>query len=130
MRLRDLSVFLSALVLSVALLLAQSAMAFQSSMAVEPGPVAPTVGKAMTQQQKDLVILDVRNPNEFVTGHYPNALNIPVNELETRFSEVPAGKPVLVHCAKGVRARRAYEMLQEKRPDIKALYFIQGSTIY
>ena len=129
MHLRDIAVFLSALVFSAVLLLAQDTVAFQSSMAVKPGPVSPEEGKALVQQKHNLVILDVRNPNEFVSGHYPNALNIPVNELETRFSEVPAGKAVIVHCFKGMRAQRAYEILKEKRPDIKELYFIQGTII-
>ena len=62
--------------------------------------------------------------------HYPSALNIPVNELETRFSEVPANKSVLLHCIKGIRCQRGYEILKEKRPDIKELYFIKGEPIF
>jgi rhodanese-related sulfurtransferase len=123
-RLRDISVFLSAFVLVAALLLARNVMA------VEPGPVTPEQGKAMVQEKKDLVILDVRNPSEYVVVHYPNALNIPVNELEKRISEVPAGKPVLVHCALGKRAKRGYDLLKEKRPDIKELYVIDGQVIF
>jgi rhodanese-related sulfurtransferase len=124
MRIRGISVFISAFVLAATLLLSQSVMA------VEPGPVTPEEGKAMVQEKKDLVIIDVRNPNEFVVGHYQGALNIPIKELETRFSEVPAGRPVLVHCAKGKRAERGYEILKEKRVDIKELYFIKGDTIF
>jgi rhodanese-related sulfurtransferase len=124
MRLRGISAFLSAFVLATALLLAQSVMA------IEPGPVTPEDAKTLIQQKKDLVILDVRNPNEYVVAHYPGALNIPVNELEARVSEVPAGKPVLTHCAKGRRAERGYELLKEKRQDIKELYFIKGDPIF
>ena len=121
MRLRYIPLFLSSIVFATALLFAQAAMA---------EPVTPEEGKRMIQQEKNLLILDVRNPNEFVVVHYPGALNIPVNDLEARFAEVPAGKPVLVHCAKGRRALRGYEILKEKRPDIKALYYINGDTIY
>ena len=124
MRLRGISVFLSSLVLATALLLAQA------TVAVEPGAVTPEQGKTMIQQNKDMFILDVRNPNEYVVVHYPGALNISVNELEQRLSEVPAGKPVLIHCAKGRRAERGYEILKEKRPEIKELYFIKGDTIF
>ena len=84
----------------------------------------------MIRQVKDLVILDVRNPDEYVALHYPDALNIPVNELEARFSEVPAGKPVLVHCARGLRAQRAYGIIKEKRPDVQELYVIKGEPIF
>ena len=124
MRLRNISVFLSALVLAAALFFAPGAMA------IEPGHITPEEGKALIEQKKDLIILDARNPNEYITIHYPNALNIPVNELETRLSEVPADKPVLVHCALGKRAERAYEILKEKRPDIKELYHVDGAPIF
>ncbi|MCL1915846.1 MAG: rhodanese-like domain-containing protein [Desulfovibrionaceae bacterium] len=124
MRLRDISFFISTLILAAAL------SAALDVMAAEPGPITPEEGKAMVQQQTDLVILDVRNPNEYVTVHYPDALNIPVNELETRLNEVPQGKPVLVHCGLGKRAQRGYEILKEKRPDIKELYYINGEVIF
>lgn len=78
---------------------------------------------------KELTILDVRNPNEYVTGHYPSALNIPVAELESRLAEVPATKPILIHCAKGVRAKRAYDLMKIKRPDQEVL-FIKGSPVF
>ena len=92
--------------------------------------ITPEQGKAMIAEKKDLVILDVRNPNEYVVAHYPDSLNIPVKELETRSNEIPSGKPVLIHCAKGKRAERAYLLLREKRPDIKELYFIKGEPIF
>ena len=124
MRIHGISEFFAAFVLAAALLFAQGVMA------AEPGPVTPEAAKAMIQQQEDLVILDVRNPHEYVVVHYPNALNIPVNELEARVAEVPAGRPVLVHCAVGKRSARGYEILQEKRPDIKALYYIKGEPLF
>ena len=123
MRLRNMSVFLSAFFFAAALLFAQNVMA------IEPGQVTPEEGEKIIQQKKDLVIIDVRNPNEYVVKHYPGALNIPVNELEARLSEVPAGKPVLLYCVRGVRAGRSYEILKEKRPDIEELYYIKGEPI-
>jgi len=125
MYLRTMPAFLFILAFSVSLLFAQA------SPAVKPGPLTPEEGKTMVQQKKDqIVLLDVRNPNEFVASHYPGALNIPANELQARLSEVPTNKPVLVYCAMGIRAQRAYEMLKERRPDIKELYFIKGRTIF
>ena len=124
MRLHNISVSLSALAFAMVLLFAQSVMA------IEPGHITPEEGREIIQQKKDLVIIDVRNPNEFVTMHYPNALNIPVNELEARLSEVPAGKPILVYCGRGIRSMRAYEILRERRPDITELYHIQGEPIF
>ena len=116
--------FFAALVLAVALLLTQG------FTAAGPGAVTPEAGKEMIRQQEALVILDVRNPNEYVVVHYPGSLNIPVNELEARIAEVPSGAPVLVHCAKGLRAARAYDILKEHRPDIKELYYIKGDPLF
>ena len=124
MRLRNLSVSLAACVFAAALLLTESVMA------VEPGPITPEEANVLIQRNTNLVILDVRNPNEYVVAHYPKALNIPVNELETRLAEVPTGRPVLVHCGMGMRAARGCEILKEKRPDIKELYYIKGNVIF
>ena len=124
MRLRNMSVLVSVLVFTAALLAAQSVMA------VEPGHITPEEGREIIQQVKDLVIIDMRNPNEYVTEHYPDALNIPVNELYMRLSEVPSGRPVLVHCVRGLRSERGYHILREQRPDIEELYHINGAPIF
>jgi len=124
MRLCSLSVFLSSFTFATALLLAQTVMA------IEPGPITPKEAKVLIQQKGDLVILDVRTPSEYVAAHYPNALNIPIDELETRISEVPTGKPVLMHCAIGKRAEYGYGIMKAKRPDIKKLYYIRGEPIF
>lgn len=129
MCLRNISIFSSAFVWA-AFVLAAVLLFAPSVMAIEPGHITPEEGKELIEQKKDLLILDARNPNEYVTVHYPNALNIPVNELETRLSEVPADKPVLVHCALGKRSERAYFILKEKRPDIKELYHVDGAPIF
>lgn len=92
--------------------------------------LTPEQAKEYMSKTKDLTILDVRNPNEFVTGHYPNALNIPVAELEQRLAEVPAGKPVLIHCAKGIRAKRAYDLMKTKHAKPDEVFFIKGSPIF
>ena len=85
----------------------------------------------MIAENKNLVILDVRNPNEYVVAHYPDALNIPVTELKERLGEVPADKTVLIHCAKGKRAARAYAVFQEDRPgSIANVYFIKGEPLF
>ena len=129
MCLRNISIFSSAFVWA-AFVLAAVLLFAPSVMAIEQGHITPEEGKELIEQKKGLLILDARNPNEYVTVHYPDALNIPVNELETSLNEVPQGKPVLVHCGLGKRAQRGYEILKEKRPDIKELYYINGEVIF
>lgn len=50
-------------------------------------------------------IVDVRNQSEVATGKiFENAIAIPLPELRERVLEIPAGKPVVVHCAAGYRS--------------------------
>lgn len=58
-------------------------------------------------------IVDVRTEDEFMDGHYPNAVNIPVNEIMDRADEIGAkDKPVVVYCESGSRSAYAAMMLK------------------
>ncbi|APC22197.1 ArsR family transcriptional regulator [Pseudomonas protegens] len=73
-------------------------------------------------QEGGMTLLDVRSPQEFALGHLPGAINIPVEELEQRLAELPAGQELVAYCrgpycvlshnaaallrAKGFRVRR------------------------
>lgn len=65
--------------------------------------------------QEGALLLDVRTAQEFSAGHLPGARNIPVQELEARWSEVgdPAA-PVVVYCRSGARSARAKELLKQR----------------
>lgn len=60
------------------------------------------------------VLLDVRRPDEWVRGHIPGAIHIPLDELRTRWNELPAGREILVHCQSGQRSYFACRLLQQK----------------
>ncbi|WP_202292829.1 ArsR/SmtB family transcription factor [Mesorhizobium sp. 131-2-1] len=45
-----------------------------------------------------VTVLDVRSEEEFVLGHLPGALNIPLAELERRLAELPANREVIAYC--------------------------------
>jgi rhodanese-related sulfurtransferase/molybdopterin-guanine dinucleotide biosynthesis protein A len=57
-----------------------------------------------------VVVLDVRNPDEYEAGHVPGAVLLPLGELNERWQEVPEGD-VLVICKSGARSARAVEAL-------------------
>ena len=59
-------------------------------------------------------IVDVRSPGEFQSGAYPGAVNIPVQELEARLSEVPRDRPVVLYCASGARSAAAERILRAR----------------
>ena len=60
-----------------------------------------------------MVLLDVREPQEFATGHVPGALNLPQADLATRLSEVPRDHPIYVICQGGFRSLRAAQFLNQ-----------------
>jgi rhodanese-related sulfurtransferase len=70
-----------------------------------------TVQDLANTQEASYFILDVRQPDEFVAGHVPDAVLIPLGELQTRVSEVPTDRPVYVICRSGNRSRQASEIL-------------------
>lgn len=57
----------------------------------------------------DLVI-DVRTPQEYATGHVAGALNVPLGMLPAAARELPAGQVVTV-CTSGGRSWRAAQLL-------------------
>ncbi|UKJ45132.1 FAD-dependent oxidoreductase [Lysinibacillus sp. ACHW1.5] len=56
--------------------------------------------------------LDVREKNEFESGHLINAHNIPLSELRVRMDEIPKDQAVYVHCRSGQRSYNAVMALQ------------------
>jgi rhodanese-related sulfurtransferase len=69
-----------------------------------------------------VVLLDVRSPSEFdgsawrdTFGHFKNAININIEELEERITELAKykGREVLVYCSHSVRSPRASMILTE-----------------
>ena len=65
-------------------------------------------------------LLDVRSKSEFAAGSLPGAINIPVDELRERISEVPT-HDVLVLCQVGQRGHTATLLLNELDIDAKNL---------
>ncbi|AMG29401.1 CoA-disulfide reductase [Grimontia hollisae] len=60
----------------------------------------------------DQILLDVRNPGELESvGCFPNALNIPVDQLRQRINELPKEKEIVVACQVGLRGNVAYRQL-------------------
>ena len=59
----------------------------------------------------DHLLLDVRTPEEFASGHIEGAVNINVETLASRLDEVPQDAPVVVYCRSGNRSATASQIL-------------------
>ncbi len=77
------------------------------------------------QEQDAPTIVDVRNPDEFAEGHVPNAINLPVDELDERSAEIPQDRPVVTYCNMyhpgSSRGERAADLLQALGLEASAL---------
>jgi len=74
-------------------------------------PAPLTLQQLHDLRQQGALILDVRNPGEFVQGHAKGALNIPLGALKGRLGELDRTRPILTCCASGMRSSSARSML-------------------
>ena len=63
-------------------------------------------------------LLDVRTPAEFAQGHIPEAVNIPIDELRRRISEIPRDRPIAAYCQVGQRGYLATRILMQAGLDV------------
>ncbi|WP_033828435.1 rhodanese-like domain-containing protein [Bacillus andreraoultii] len=69
-------------------------------------------------------LIDVREPNEYESGHILGARNIPLTQLKMRMKEIRPDKPVYLYCQGASRSGRAAQMLYKK--GYKQLYQLKG----
>ncbi|MBI4241580.1 MAG: MBL fold metallo-hydrolase [Candidatus Rokubacteria bacterium] len=76
------------------------------------------------EERPDLLVIDVREPFEWLDGHIERALHLPMLEAVRRKSEVPADRPKAVLCAGGLRSSLVISAL--KREGIQGWYNVTG----
>ena len=87
------------------------------AIAAEPSMIAPDqLVERMEKKDSNLVLLDVRTPEEFAAGHIPGAVNIPHDQLPNRLAELAGAKDkeVVVYCRSGRRSAIAQEALTKE----------------
>jgi rhodanese-related sulfurtransferase len=72
-----------------------------------------TASQAMTMvNEQGAQLIDVRNPQEFLNGAVPGAINIPVGQLvQTGAAQLDKNKPVIAYCLSGGRSEQAVMIL-------------------
>ncbi|MEV6287909.1 rhodanese-like domain-containing protein [Kribbella sp. NPDC051770] len=73
-----------------------------------PAVVVSDVDDAMLAEA---FVLDVREPDEWTSGHIEGATHIPLGQLQQRVGEVPLGQKVICVCAVGGRSGVATQFL-------------------
>lgn len=97
-------------------------------VAPPPPPAAPPVPKIDAHELDDLLragavlLVDVREPAELALGTIPGAVHHPLATVLDGTADIPRDRPVVVHCASGVRSERAARHLAHTgRPDVRHL---------
>ena len=67
--------------------------------------------RELAEKKDEVMLIDTRTPEEFSFGTIPGAVNIPLDEMRDRLSEIPTDKPVVLFCAVGLRGYLAQRIL-------------------
>lgn len=88
-------------------------MVAQNSLSGQAAFLTPAEASGRLEAGEDWQVLDVREVYEHLVGALPGAVNIPLDELRSRLSELDPGKPVLVYDQNGQKAYWASRILMQ-----------------
>ena len=85
--------------------------------------------KKLREANPALLLLDVRESQEWKQIHIPDAIHIPKDQIIDRISSVTNDKtvPVYIHCRSGVRSLYAAQCLQEM--GFEKIYSVEGGIM-
>ncbi len=88
--------------------------------------ITPSQLSEMIDSRQSLRLIDVRNPDEYADSHIPQALNIPMDQIEARLKDFGKGEGVVLLCQSGRRATLCQELLAGKLAQASVL---EGGTV-
>lgn len=106
-----------------------------NAVAIQDGGVEGAIDveqfkKILAEKPDSIMLIDVRDADEFEQGHYPTAVHMPVDELEKKITELPTDKPIVFVCSTGARSGEAFYMVQDMRPEIKKVYYLEAEVTF
>ena len=89
-----------------------------SSVAIanaSPSKISATEAQTLLDTDPTALLIDVRTPEEYASGHIPGAILLPVSEINDRKDDLPADldTPIIVYCRSGNRSAQAAQALVE-----------------
>lgn len=76
--------------------------------------LSPEALHAAQLASENILVIDVREPEEYDYCHLPGSRLIPLGELAARAAEIPADVPVVLLCHHGVRSAQALLYLEQR----------------
>jgi rhodanese-related sulfurtransferase len=88
--------------------------------------ISTSISRDMVKENKKLIILDVRTPEEYFEGHIENAINLDVNSttFATEITKLNKESEYLVYCRSGNRSLVASELM--KKSGFKNIFNMEG----
>lgn len=85
--------------------------------------------KQLMSEKKNLQLLDVRTPGEYMEEHLENALNIDYNDpnFEKQLQSLDKSKPTFIYCLSGGRSNHALTVMQKN--GFKEVYNMKGGIL-
>lgn len=74
--------------------------------------IAPAQVKSLLASHVKVVLVDVRQPEEFSAGHIEGAMLVPLGTLETAYKSLPRDVKLVVYCRAGHRSAKAVAFLK------------------
>jgi len=108
--------------------------AAKTNVKVEEGKEKGSISTAwfehiMKENPGALLVVDIRDQNEYAAGTMKGAINIPMGELAQKIASLPANQPVVFICSTGARSGEAYDTAKLLRPELN-VYFLDAKVRY
>jgi len=106
--------------------------AAKASVKIETGKEKGSVSTAwfertMKESPGALLVVDVRDQNEYAAGTIKGAVNLPMGEVAQKIASLPAGRPIVFICSTGARSGEAYDTAKLLRPELD-IYFLDAKV--
>lgn len=75
--------------------------------------ISPSEAKERLSADENIILLDVRTPEEYREVHIPHSISLPLNELKSGITKAAKNKDaeIIVYCLSGMRAAQACRQL-------------------
>lgn len=78
-------------------------------------------------ENPDLLLIDVRQPEEYRQGHIPGAILMPLPDLPDRLMDIPIDRPIVTYCRTGRRSLAGAQLIADEK-DVE-VYSIDGGIM-
>ena len=89
-----------------------------------------TFEKIIKESPDSIMLIDVRDADEFAAGHFKTAVNMPTDVLEAKVDTLPSDKPIVFVCSTGARSGEAFYMRMDLRPELKEVYYLEAEVTF